>query len=310
MECSKCEFKSKYSSNLRRHFLRFHECNLVIPTGNVVEATGKVVETAGNVVAATGNVVDATGNVVDNFCDICNKSFTRSYGLKIHKETCRGILDPLKCNYCDKIFANRSNKSNHLKICKKKKIDYKELIPIDETNTITTQNIQNANTINNAGRDTITNNVQNIVVFTTDIDESKFNTEEFRNKIKILFRSNNDNFQIIKEYNKGIMSIPENQCVKKTNIKSAHSKVHIGNNEWETKADKEVYPQMVCNLANSFTLELDKLKIKKKELDRLLDCIIDNGYINDTDEKQTEMIHKFTELTRNIKYMIYDISKK
>ena len=287
--CINCDYKTKKLFNLNRHMVSKH------PAEKVTDFTEKVTDFAEKVTDFTEKVTDLEG--IPTFkCDKCDKIFNRQYNLKVHIETCRGEVNSLECNHCNKKFKCKQNKSEHLKICKNKQSTIN-----NNSNSVINSN----NTTNNIK----TQNVQNIIVFATDSDESKFNTIEFQNKIKELLKGNTDNISIIKDYNKGIMNIPENQCIKKSSLKTAHSQIHIGDNEWKTKSDKEVYPQMVCNLANSLLSDLEKLKIKRKELDKVLDCIIDKGYINDTDDKHNEMIRNFTELSRDLKYLMYDITK-
>lgn len=61
-------------------------------------------------------------NPSNTICDKCNISFCRLSYLKIHRENCKGKIDPLKCEYCGKIYKCRQNKSEHQKICKAKYI--------------------------------------------------------------------------------------------------------------------------------------------------------------------------------------------
>jgi hypothetical protein len=49
-------------------------------------------------------------------CDVCDKKFTRPYGLKIHKSKKIACSpNPKKCEYCDKTFSKRNNMLRHLK---------------------------------------------------------------------------------------------------------------------------------------------------------------------------------------------------
>jgi hypothetical protein len=67
---------------------------------------------------------------------------------------------------------------------------------------------------------------------------------------------------------------------------------------------------MVSNLANDFcNMIMSDRKEKYKLLEKILDCIIDNGYINDTDDRQKEMIAKFNNLAKDLKLLVYDITK-
>jgi hypothetical protein len=108
-----------------------------------------------------------------------------------------------------------------------------------------------------------------------------------------------------------MLSIKDNQCIKKTNLRSATSKVHIGNNKWETKSDEDVYPQMACNLADDMCNALMQMKTREKYkiLERILDCMADNGYVNDTPDMQKEMVADFNNVVKDLKLIVYNLTK-
>jgi hypothetical protein len=196
-------------------------------------------------------------------------------------DKCKGKINKLECQICNKILSSKESKYRHQKICKEKH-NYKEKII----------------------------NIDNLIVFPSgDIDDFISN-KNFENKIKNILKLP-DNYSIVANYNKELFSIKENQCIKKTNLKSQHSQVHIGDNIWESRLDKEVYPKMVSCLANDLCMLLhDKKKCERiKILEDFLSSIIDNGYINDDMEKQKEMLNNFKNLVSNLKLLIYDITK-
>jgi uncharacterized protein YaaR (DUF327 family) len=106
----------------------------------------------------------------------------------------------------------------------------------------------------------------------------------------------------------GVLNV---QRCKKTNIKSSISKVHIGNNKWETKSDEDIYPQIACKLADDFFEKLMQLKNKEKykALERILNYIADNGYVNDTKDVKKETLDKFKRIVKDLKLIVYDITK-
>jgi hypothetical protein len=57
----------------------------------------------------------------------------------------------------------------------------------------------------------------------------------------------------IREWTGQLLSNEDNKCVKKTNIRSSHSQVHVGENKWVCRLDKEIYPHLMNNIANDFS---------------------------------------------------------
>ena len=136
-------------------------------------------------------------------------------------------------------------------------------------------------------------------------------TPEFIEKIQSFVNGYNyiDN---IKNYNKELLSIKDNRCIIKTNIKSSISKVHIGNNKWETKDDGDIFPKMVCSLADDMCNAILQFKTadRYKILQRILDCMADNGYVNDNKEIKKEMLDNFKNIVKDLKLVVYDLSKE
>ena len=52
--------------------------------------------------------------IKNHVCDICYKEFTRPYELKIHYDVHKRSGE-LKCDFCEKSFAHKSNKLAHVK---------------------------------------------------------------------------------------------------------------------------------------------------------------------------------------------------
>ena len=59
---------------------------------------------------------------------------------------CKGIINPLECQYCHKILCDSSSKTKHLKICKKRDIEEEnkdDEIKEEKSQIITNQTINN-----------------------------------------------------------------------------------------------------------------------------------------------------------------------
>ena len=116
---------------------------------------------------------------------------------------------------------------------------------------------------------------------------------------------------VVKDYTRELMANKSNQCIKKTNLKLSHSSVHTGDNQWETRGDKEVYPHMINHIANDFGEFLGthfKPKIYSTLID-FIDYMASNGYCAD-DDKAKIIESCYHTLCKELKYMTYDCAHK
>jgi hypothetical protein len=116
-------------------------------------------------------------------------------------------------------------------------------------------------------------------------------------------------------YTKALLENPSNRCVKKTNMRSSHSSVHIGENKWETRSDRVVYPSLVTQVANCFTdflngkrTELMMHRGALRRLQEFADYMADNGFCADEDS-QDDVKKGHTLLVQETKGLIFDSSK-
>jgi hypothetical protein len=49
-----------------------------------------------------------------------------------------------------------------------------------------------------------------------------------------------------------------------------------------------------------------KARARFKPIEKVLDCIADNGYVNDTEEKQKEMQNMFKSIVKHLIRIVYD----
>jgi len=328
--------------NYKRHCACKHniaKSQSVIPTQNVAENAQNVALATQNVAENAQNVALATQNVAQYICTNCDKEFKQKRYLTRHEKTCKGIFDSLECHICHSIFTTRYSKSRHLQKCK---ISLQAIIPTNDT-PLTNTNVHNGNIINNSGtinntanitentenitnntinNNTVTNNI-NIVTFKPEssdcieFDTSHITNEVLKEILSLAKETENGEKHMVEHYTRNILSNPANRCIKKTNMRSVHSKIHIGNNKWETKHDLQLYPKFVCDVANGFDelikqrYQDDKRLIDKKtlkEFERFLDYMSDNGYCND-ETLGKEMHHAFKHIVHRVKAIVYDITQ-
>ena len=215
-----------------------------------------------------------------NQCIKCNKIVSSKYYLEKHLLICNGVSNPLECHLCHKILANSGSKSIHLKNCKIKLSlidDEKPSIPID-------------------------NNIDNIIVFNPNNPNGKsfktdhINLEFINNLLKI---KEEDALSL---YTTKILDNPENRCIKKTNMRSTFSEIHVGNNKWNSYYDSDIYPKFISEISNCLCeLLVDKISTNNKLIE-----FIHYGYCNNDDIKN-KINKKHKELIQRIKAIVYNL---
>ena len=322
LKCEHCDYKTNRPYNLKRHLVTKHSG----PKENILGPKENITRTN------------------TNQCDKCTKSFKKRTNYTKHIEKCKGLnYDPLVCEYCSKIFGYATSKYRHLKICKvKAEVDSKALVTVQlqpqqcippcissEGNTT----ITNAHTVNNTivnsttTTSTSTNNsnnrITNIIVYKPDME---FLNDHIKADKLLQWLNSYDHETTMKSYSREIMSRPENRFVKKTNLRSSTSSVHVGENNWEMRLDKELYPEIMCTIANGFSLLLeDKVTHAKsyrhiltdharkrmyKSLDAFIDYMASNGYCNDRDDDKVKHVATFfNTLVKELKIMAFNYTR-
>ena len=298
--CQHCDYKSKWKCNVTRHVVRKHE--------------------AGNVIPEAGNVISEAGNVIPtNQCTKCKKVFSRRHNLNNHILHCKGLPNTLTCDYCNATFTQRSNKSRHLTICKAKlEAEMQALVVVEPTDTLaktvsdTTINntTQNANTINNNTTNNTTINNTNILVYNPknmDFLNDHISKNDFR---KLAFQ--HDFSQVLTDYSTALLSRPENQCVRKTNLRSTSSAVHIGDDKWEYHSDKQVLPKLLSNIAGNFNevAEQYKSNIYKQLETFMIDVTCEAEDCHEDVEEEARMKALYKRTVLNIKHLLFNLTKQ
>ena len=310
--CTLCDYKTNRVFNLDRHMITKHtapKCNPDAPKCNPNAPICNPIAPKCNPNAPICNLTSTT-LTLRNQCDICEKIFSRYNILIKHKEKCKGKINSLKCQYCNTVFTLSQAKYRHQKICKERLPSTDLIIPQGQGNTIIGTNIgTNIGTIENQ------NNTQNIsiVVYSSDTSEKFLKDSHIDNKAIARIINNESVLDTLNNYNRELFSLKENQCVRKTNMRSSDLQVHIGNNKWETRCDSEIFPKLMCSSANSFSelLTLKRLSKRYPELDTLLHYVGEEGYINtDNIIKEKETKDLFKDSVRSLTRIIYDITKE
>ena len=334
--CEHCDYTSKWKCNTIRHMVRNHTPpktmitppktmitppkTMITPpkTMNAPPKTMNAPPKTMNAPPKTMNSSAETMNffakdmIATNQCELCNKVFSRKYILLKHIDKCKGIINPLQCEYCLKEFNHASNKYVHRKHCKVRIEKELEQNKIDLQN-IAVQNITNNNTINNINN-TINDNsntiINQIVVFdpkNMELLNDHITKKDLQNMV-----INTDFSKILTDYGTALLSRKENQCVRKTNLNSSSSAIHVGDNKWEFHTDKSIYPKLLTRIAYNFSDIKENFKIKVYEqLDTFIDDVASEAEDCHTDEKEEIRLKRlYKKLFNNIKHLIFNLTKK
>jgi hypothetical protein len=328
-KCPSCNYLSDRISNIKRHRIQKHNFIENTINENLDQISDDLNQNSENPNQNEQNCNILSENVDINTtpfkCDKCNKTLSNKRNLQYHVNICKGISNALECYICHKVFNNYSAKSKHLKTCSNK-------LAIKEQNTLSQQVINNTTingnqTINNNNTNTINNtNITILAVDPNKLDQLEFVTDHITNpELKSILKlthqdiSNDKKINMLETYMRHLMTNPINKCIKKTNMQNVYSQIHTGNNKWETKHDRDLYPKLTCNVAQGFSglmalrnSEKPMIKTERKleELKAFLDYMSDEGYRNDSDPEINHQTHlAFKELVQRFKSVIFDVFK-
>ena len=325
--CLYCGSNFTKKFNLKRHMIRIHKISEEFIESNFtknvshlsINSHPKPTNSHPN-----ENYIFTDENGLHN-CKKCNKKFKNLWYLKKHIEKCNGLENHFECQYCNIQFTHKKSIYKHNKICKaKKETESKSLIPLQEDSYQQLQNIpvqptiSGGNTLVNCNHNNIVNNSQNVNIIVYDKENMEFVKHHIDSKSvdRILnLAKPHINRQFVTEYSKQIFSNPENQCIKKGDLKSGHSEVHIGDDQWELDLDCNIYPKLACNMASTLSDFLyTKRNQLRKDFDKIigfLDYIADEGYVNTDDkDKQEEIFNEYKIFVKELKLIIYSATQK
>jgi hypothetical protein len=315
---------------VRKHSSQKSECGQNVKTpenlGHINKENGAFVKNKGHDVKnSEQNVKNNKENIEnDKFkCDKCDKQLSCKKTFNNHIKTCKGVKSALECHNCHEIFASRQSKAYHLKKCTSQALI---LSPPQETATtepVSTPKISHINnsTVNTGTMNSHNNTVNNIIIACNpgsgDMIEfitNHITNPELKELIAPIINSQRCTPEMVETYTRHLLTNPENRCIEKTNLRSIHSKVHVGNNKWQTKHDKEVLPYYATSVANNMDITLkerledDKTLVDRrtlKAIEKYLDYMSEKGYCNDA-ELGKQMQQEFYEIKHRLKAVIYD----
>jgi hypothetical protein len=334
LKCDLCDYITLRSYNLHRHMVLKHietsHPNMLIKE-NILAKKENILAKKENIFEQNTGKEDK--NIPDeNRCDKCKRVFSSRWYAQKHEEKCTGSAVIHQCVYCKKEFSFSTSKYRHQKCCVFKHSQVS--LPSQSTSSPSTStskstfsnsqippvemhmHIHAGTSIQNIQHIENHNHIHNIVIYNPD--NPSFLTDHIDGiKLKEILNQPSEK-HIVSSYSRELLDRVENQCIRKTNLRSSHSQVHIGNNQWQSLLDKDLYPKLMCTIANGFcdflTSKQDEkhLKIRKHIFEKLipfLDYLSDSGYCND-EERQKEILENFNTLVQELKLIAFDLSKK
>ena len=314
-KCDFCDYESCKVYNTRRHMVLKHENNMA-PNVNLLAPNVNLLAPNVNHVAPNVNLLAPNVNHTI-ICDQCNKTFCKKSNLDKHSKICKGIIDRKTCHYCHKIYASSASKCKHIRICKvRKEIESQAVVVYDKSKELETSNketkieqnniTQNANTINNTTNNTVINQ---IIVF--DPKNMSLLSDHISKKEFIELAKNTDFSKTLSDYGAALLNRTENQCIRKTNLKSSSSAVHVGDNKWEYQTDKYIYPKLLSKIADNFGDVKENFKVHVySELETFIDDVMSEAidcHSDKNDELRLQRLYK--NLFNNIKHHIFNLTK-
>jgi hypothetical protein len=335
-KCVSCDYESKWKANMLRHCETKHTAQKVHLLAQKVHFPAQKVHDSAQKVHFPAQKVHFSENIIK--CDLCNAVFKKNFNKERHMKTCKGEKNTLECEYCHHIYATKSSKSNHLRVCKiKKEVDSQALILFENKHEETTDTkkpeikgnteivkqeadqIINTNngtvnngTINNTNNSNSNNNIviQNIVVYdpqNMELLNDHISKKDFKKMI-----NNHDFAKILTDYSTALLGRSENQCVRKTNLRSTSSAIHVGNDKWEYQPDKEVLPKLLSNIAVNFGNITQEYKVKiMNQLDTFIEdvtCEATDCHEDEDEETRLKALYKRT--VNSVKHLLFNLTKR
>ena len=303
LTCSFCVYTTQRAYNLQRHMLSKHADNtnidIIINDLNkkIVQNVYNDVENVNNIVENVYNNVQNVNTSVENVnnlygkhghtevmykCPECYKEYKHKRYLTAHLEKCEKNKTPYECMLCKKVLSSRQalylHKKNHCK-----GTDIVPYVPLEAGAVIGTDpaapstsaaasTINNGTLINtqvnqvstNSNNTNNTNNNITVNIFPQAL-ESDFEINTDHMDIKRLKRNilNQSIYQAIGTSMRMVLENKNNLPVKKKNMRSNYSYVHVGDNKWEARNDSEVFGMISFHISRCIQVYLDGKNLKQ-----------------------------------------------
>ena len=286
LTCAHCSYITSRTYNLNRHISSKHSSVSIVPLHNdsndintinynqninIEEQNTNIGEQNINMEEQNINIEKSVEEISDDGtetkgnkeykCDMCYKYFSYLKTLKRHTAICKKIQHPYECMNCHKQFACSSSLCVHRKGCTSTALITTPSGTVPNNNnihahTIDTLNnniIQNQQNIEQQNNQNITINVFPTSLHTDySIDTSHIDEATLKKNIK-----HQSIYEAVGTSLRMVLENRDNLPVKKKSIKSNYSYVHLGEDRWEMRKDKEIYGMISFHISRCIQVYLD-----------------------------------------------------
>ena len=298
--CPQCDYTTTRLFNLERHIQTRHSRK-----GFTDSRKGFKTSRKGFIDSRKGFIcesIDEPSEATDFTCTNCGRSFTRSYSLKVHTETCDGTSKGC-CPLCKQYFKNKVALCRHRKVCQ----GITALQAVGQPSqqpSVQNITIQNMTIINNNQNNNTQNNNYNILQFPQDDDtDFDFVTDDITQSVMKKCVSAVKAAVGFNRFMGAVLTHPQNQFILKSNPNVNYSKIHVGDGKWILAPDSDVYPMMTHHMT---TAALAKLEEFKRSLRYMCDSF--HSYVNtiNTDDECKE----YEDTIQRLKLMVVNMTKE
>ncbi len=294
ISCDLCDYTTTRSYNFKRHLERMHP-DAAKPTQEPSQA------------------------LKQEYCQCsdCGKILVKR-NMALHQESCKKIPYEAECDDCHRKFINEKSLKQHKQVCQK------SIVTQEPNGSMTTGQNQNHGNINNTTNATTNNNNHshnttnnnttnnyNVLVFPKERDRANFDFIVSHINSRFLRRyvttGPDEGFR---RFMWKILQNPANRMVKKISDKSKYCKVHIGNNRWVKKLDRDVIPEVAHHMTTAAIARYAQAEGEPwyQRLQAATDAFL--GHVREVNESTPDEIKSVLHHIREHLEVLYDYEKQ
>ena len=226
--CPHCDYKSTRKQSVTRHAVTKHlQSAQVIPMPNAISPMPNVIFPMPNVISDAQNVIIPAITGTGKECMKCHRIFARRSGMLKHAEKCVWVANKQDIQDIQDIQDPTATPESPQQ-------EQEQAQSIDPSITNSSIAIGESNS------------TTNVIIFKPD---TLFLYDHITKHSLLKIVHNDDCPAVLSTFSEELLKRNENLCIRKTDLQSATSTIHVGNNVWEVKPDHLVMPLAMGNVA-------------------------------------------------------------